>query len=145
MPPERVVDPDGRDPERSPMPLDGERRARGFSADGVEPWLPLGDLAVNVAAQEADPRSMLALHRALLALRRSRDDLADGRLRDAARRPACSPTAAAARRSSRSTSPTSRATAALPARVLLDTGLARAGERVEGSSLAPGEGVILDA
>jgi glycosidase len=43
----------------------GERS--GFT-DG-EPWLPYGDLAINVAAQRDDPRSMLALHRRLLALR----------------------------------------------------------------------------
>ena len=54
------------------------RRARGFCADGVEPWLPFGDAAISVEAQEADPRSMLALHRRLLALRRSSDDLAEG-------------------------------------------------------------------
>ena len=33
---------------------------------------------VSVEAQEADPRSMLALHRRLLALRRASDDLAEG-------------------------------------------------------------------
>ena len=75
VPPARVVDPDGRDPERSPMPWTGAP-GRGFCADGVEPWLPFGDAAVSVEAQEADPRSMLALHRRLLALRRSSDDLA---------------------------------------------------------------------
>jgi alpha-glucosidase len=35
-----------------------------------EPWLPYGDLAVNVAAQREEPGSMLHLHRALIALRR---------------------------------------------------------------------------
>ena len=44
----------------------------------MEPWLPFGDPAVNVAAQEADPRSMLALHRRLLALRRSSAELLEG-------------------------------------------------------------------
>src|SRR4029450_170645 len=34
------------------------------------PWLPLGDRAVNVAAQRDDPGSMLTLHRRLLRLRR---------------------------------------------------------------------------
>ena len=33
-------------------------------------WLPLGDLSINVAAQREDPRSMLNLHRELIALRR---------------------------------------------------------------------------
>jgi alpha-glucosidase len=77
VPPARVVDPDGRDPQRSPMPWTGSP-GRGFCADGVEPWLPFGDPALNVAEQESDPRSMLALHRRLLALRRSSADLLEG-------------------------------------------------------------------
>ncbi len=81
VPPARVVDPDGRDPERSPMPWTSAP-GRGFCADDVEPWLPFGDPGVSVDAQEADPRSMLALHRRLLALRRSSGDLCGGRLRD---------------------------------------------------------------
>ena len=45
----------GRDGARSPMPWSAEPGA-GFSAPGVEPWLPLGELAgVNVAEQRADP------------------------------------------------------------------------------------------
>ena len=45
----------------------------GFCAPGVEPWLPVAEdyRQVNVAAQSRDPRSMLALTRALLALRRA--------------------------------------------------------------------------
>jgi len=77
VPPSRVVDPDGRDPERSPM-LCTDAPGRGFCSDEAEPWLPFGDPALNVAAQEADPRSMLGLHRRLLALRRSSDDPAAG-------------------------------------------------------------------
>ena len=77
VPPARVVDPDGRDPERSPMPWTGSP-GRGFCADGVKPWLPFGDAALNEEAQEADPRSMLGLHRRLLALRRSSADLLEG-------------------------------------------------------------------
>ena len=94
VPPERVVDPDGRDPERSPMPWTGAP-GRGFCADDVEPWLPFGDPAVNVEAQEADPRSMLALHRRLLALRRS--SATTSRRAPTRRSPpaaACSPTGA---------------------------------------------------
>ena len=41
----------------------------GFCPPGVEPWLPLGDVA-SVEAQRDDPRSLLSLYRALLALRR---------------------------------------------------------------------------
>jgi alpha-glucosidase len=70
IPPERVADPFaemGRDPERTPMQWSDEPGA-GFT-DG-EPWLPLGDLSINVVAQREDPRSMLNLHRELIALRR---------------------------------------------------------------------------
>lgn len=69
VPPERVVDVAGRDPERSPMPWT-RRPGAGFSTG--EPWLPLAPDAAarSVEAQRVDPRSMLALHRRLLALRR---------------------------------------------------------------------------
>jgi alpha-glucosidase len=52
----------------------------GFCPPGVEPWLPLaGDhREVNVAVQSQDRRSMLALTRALLALRRARPALHAG-------------------------------------------------------------------
>jgi alpha-glucosidase len=59
--PVQRYDPDGRDPERTPMQW---TRDGGFTSG--EPWLPYGDLIVNV---EADP-PILRLHRALLALRR---------------------------------------------------------------------------
>jgi alpha-glucosidase len=54
-------DPDGRDPERTPMQWSGDG---GFTTG--EPWLPYGDLTVNVAAEPP----ILTLHRRLLALRR---------------------------------------------------------------------------
>jgi alpha-glucosidase len=54
-------DPDGRDPERTPMQWD---RSGGFTTG--EPWLPYGDLDTNVA----DEPPILTLHRRLLALRR---------------------------------------------------------------------------
>ncbi len=59
----------GRDPSRTPMQWDASKYA-GFST--VEPWLPLPPDAAtrNVQQQLADPRSMLALHRRLLAIRR---------------------------------------------------------------------------
>ena len=60
--PVQRYDPDGRDPERTPMQW---TRDGGFTTG--EPWLPYGDLTINV---EDDPHSMLALHRRLLALRR---------------------------------------------------------------------------
>jgi alpha-glucosidase len=69
VPRERAVDPGaGRDPARTPMRWSAEPYA-GFSS--AEPWLPVGDpAAANVSAQLDDPRSMLTLHRRLLALRR---------------------------------------------------------------------------
>jgi len=69
VPADRIVDVDGRDPQRSPMPWDDSLHG-GFSTN--EPWLPMvpGTVTPSVAAQRADPRSMLMLHRHLLALRR---------------------------------------------------------------------------
>ena len=69
----------GRDPERTPMPWDGSSRA-GFTTG--TPWLPLGPdrETINVAAERADPRSMLALYTALLQLRRDRPMLAHASL-----------------------------------------------------------------
>jgi alpha-glucosidase len=70
----------GRDPVRTPMPWDGSANA-GFSSG--EPWLPLNpDWPVrNVAAEAADPGSMLCLHRDLLRLRRAHRALSIGILR----------------------------------------------------------------
>jgi glycosidase len=61
----------GRDPERSPMQWDASPNG-GFTAAGVEPWLPLApDFAeVNVAGQAEDPGSILTLTRDLLRMRR---------------------------------------------------------------------------
>jgi alpha-glucosidase len=53
-----------------------DRPGAGFTTG--TPWLPLGDPAVNVAAQRDDPGSMLALHRRLLALRRASPALSVG-------------------------------------------------------------------
>lgn len=86
IPPERMRDPQhlrepelgiGRDRSRTPMPWDASAHA-GFST--VEPWLPLNDdwRERNVAAQAANPGSMLALHRELLRLRRAHPALAVG-------------------------------------------------------------------
>jgi alpha-glucosidase len=85
IPPERMVDPQGinlgparsRDIARSPMQWDGSPGA-GFSA--AEPWLPLAPdwHERNVAAQSADPRSMLSLYRRLVWTRRRSAALASG-------------------------------------------------------------------
>ncbi len=80
VPPDRVVDVDGRDPERTPMQWDGGPNA-GFTT-GV-PWLPVSPEAasVNVAAQRDDPRSMLSFVRAVIAMRRASAALRGGAYR----------------------------------------------------------------
>ena len=62
----------GRDGCRVPLPWSGDRPPFGFTADGVEPWLPQppGWAALTVAAQQADPASTLSLYRTALRLRR---------------------------------------------------------------------------
>lgn len=67
----------GRDPERTPMHWSAAKYA-GFSS--AEPWLPVAaDYAqVNVERQDKEPGSMLALYRALLALRRAEPALSIG-------------------------------------------------------------------
>jgi alpha-glucosidase len=72
IPPERIVDVAGRDPERAPIPWRPPSDAgpgAGFT-DG-EPWLPLVAEAETlcVERQAADPRSTLSLARRLAALR----------------------------------------------------------------------------
>jgi alpha-glucosidase len=68
VPADRVVDVDGRDPERTPMQWDASPGA-GFTSG--DPWLPVGrgTATVNVAAQRDDPASMLALYRRLIRSR----------------------------------------------------------------------------
>jgi alpha-glucosidase len=91
IPVERLVDPvsimyqpvHNRDAARTPMPWSDEGGA-GFTAAGVEPWLPFGDLAAyNVADQRADARSTLHFTRDLLALRREVASLRSGDFVDA--------------------------------------------------------------
>jgi len=69
VPSDRIRDVAGRDPGRTPMvwsDVDGA----GFTAPGVEPWLPIGSRERNVATQHDDPGSTLVLVRDLIALRR---------------------------------------------------------------------------
>ncbi len=93
IPPEMVQDPPavnqpeiahivGRDPERTPMQWDTSPNA-GFAAAGVRPWLPVAaDFATrNVAAQSADPTSMLSFYRALTLLRQAEAALTIGAYR----------------------------------------------------------------
>jgi alpha-glucosidase len=75
--PHRLDDPsENRDVCRTPMQWDDSPGA-GFT-DGGEPWLPIGDTSVNVAAQREDPGSTLHLVRDLIALRRDHADLRAG-------------------------------------------------------------------
>ncbi len=81
VPPGAVVDLDGRDPERAPIPWERPSVAgpgAGFTTG--TPWLPVVDDAerLAVAVQRADPRSDLALWRRLIALRRESAALSPG-------------------------------------------------------------------
>ncbi len=82
-PPARLAGPDfpwwNRDQARAPMPWTAQPGA-GFTSGSS--WLPLPeDFATrNVAAQRADPGSVLSFYRALLALRRATPALHEGAL-----------------------------------------------------------------
>jgi len=93
IPPDMVQDPPavnqpeiahlvGRDPERTPMQWNASPNA-GFAPPGVHTWLPVAaDLTErNVAAQSADPTSMLSFFRALTALRQTEPALKIGAYR----------------------------------------------------------------
>ena len=81
IPPERIVDVDGRDPERAPIPWQRPSRAgpgAGFST--AEPWLPLVADAERlcVEAQQEDPASTLNFVRRLLGMRARSGTLQSG-------------------------------------------------------------------
>jgi alpha-glucosidase len=74
-------DPVGRDGCRSPMQWSDAPNG-GFSTND-HTWLPCGDFkAVNVARQENDPNSMLALYRHLIQLRKASPALVEGSYRE---------------------------------------------------------------
>ncbi len=70
-----------RDECRAPMQWDAGPNA-GFTPPTVTPWLPMHprSAALNVAAQQDDPTSLLRCYRCLLALRRALPALQSGRL-----------------------------------------------------------------
>jgi alpha-glucosidase len=72
----------GRDGSRVPLPWSGAEPPFGFSPPGAaaEPWLPQPKdwRDLTVAAEAADPGSMLALYRRALAIRRAEPSLGDG-------------------------------------------------------------------
>lgn len=83
--PDAVVDVDGRDPARTPIPWAPPSSAGpggGFTAG--TPWLPLGAMAeeINVASQVGDSGSMLELYRRLIRLREASSALRDGLYRE---------------------------------------------------------------
>jgi alpha-glucosidase len=153
VPDDRVVDPvgllgepgrRGRDGARTPMPWSAEPGA-GFTAPGVEPWLPFGDLTANVADQREDPGSVLTLVRDLIALRRSRADLRTG-----AYAPLDTPDGAWAYRRGDATtvalnlSGEPASIAGVRGRVAVGTDRARDGAAVHGAlELGPWEGAIV--
>jgi alpha-glucosidase len=79
VPPDRVVDPGGRDGCRAPIPWTADDR-HGWPA---EPWLPWSPDpgARSVEAQRAEPSSFLHLAHAVLAARRASTALRTGALR----------------------------------------------------------------
>jgi len=159
VPPDRVRDPFaklvpgyglGRDPERTPMRWTAEPKA-GFTTG--EPWLPIGAGIgrLNVASQEADSRSMLALYRRLIALRKSHPGLQGSLyepLRGAGdimgfRRPSSKGGAVVALLNLGHAAGELELAAA--GRVLLSTHLDRSGEPASGSvSLRADEGLLLE-
>ena len=85
IPPDSVVDVDGRDPVRTPIPW-APPSAAGPGAGFTEgaPWLPLGPTAeeINVAGQLDDEHSMLALYRRLIRARKTSTALREGSYRE---------------------------------------------------------------
>ena len=84
IPPERVVDVDGRDPERAPIPWRSPSESgpgAGFTAG--RPWLPITSAAeeLSAALQASDPDSTLSLARRLAALRAEEPALQSGEQR----------------------------------------------------------------
>jgi alpha-glucosidase len=81
IPAAAIVDVDGRDPVRTPMPWQSPADAgpgAGFTTG--RPWLPIPPEAehASVAAQREDPDSTLSLYRRLIALRKRHPALTRG-------------------------------------------------------------------
>jgi alpha-glucosidase len=79
VPPDRIVDPGGRDGCRAPVPW---TTAPPHGWDGAEPWLPFPPESDtrSVEASKAANDSMLQLYRKLLSVRRASPALRAGRL-----------------------------------------------------------------
>ena len=143
----------GRDPERTPMLWDSSATA-GFTSG--EPWLPITEgtpQALSVAVEAAQPRSVLALYRRLIALRREHPALHAGAVLEVRaeagvlRYERHSPTGSAAERLLILANVTNElATVQVPtSRVLLTTILDGDGAVCTGPfTLEAGEGVVLE-
>jgi alpha-glucosidase len=79
VPPDRVVDPGGRDGCRAPIPWTADP-GHGWPAEPWLPWAP-DPGARSVEAQRAEPSSFLHLAHAVLAARRASTALRNGGLR----------------------------------------------------------------
>lgn len=81
--PELVVDVDGRDGCRTPIPWEAPSRHPGAGFTSGEPWLPIGAAAevLNAHDQIRDESSAHSLYRNLIALRRARETLRRGTYR----------------------------------------------------------------
>jgi alpha-glucosidase len=131
----------GRDGSRTPIPweaVDGY----GFTAPGVEPWLPFGEHAGRtVAEQRDDPGSPLNLCRDMIAHRRREPDLHSG----AYEQLDAPPGVWAYRRGGVAVAlnlTQEPVEVTLGGRVLLSTGRDRDGELFDRLALAPCEGVV---
>ena len=83
VPPDRVVDPGGRDGCRAPIPWDASTDHGWPTDDRVGPWLPFppDPAARNYATLRDESESILHLYRRLLAVRRSTPALVSGEQR----------------------------------------------------------------
>ena len=134
----------GRDGARTPMQW-RDTPGAGFTGAEVEPWLPFGDLSVNVEDQRRDPESFLSLCRDLIGVRDALPDLRAGAYASLA-----APEGVLAyRRGERTVVALNLGTEAatvdaVTGIVRVGTRRARDGERVDGRlSLAAGEGAIV--
>jgi alpha-glucosidase len=76
IPPDRVLDPGGRDGCRAPLPWDATS-GHGWSGEPWLPWPPDPDVR-NAASEQADEASFLHLYRRILAVRRASPALRSG-------------------------------------------------------------------
>ncbi len=156
IPADRVVDVDGRDPQRAPIPwLPPSQAGPGAGFTAGEPWLPLvaGAETLNVRTQADAPDSMLVLVRRLAALRRASPALQAGTQRSldsadavfAWLREHAGERLLAAVNFAAAPSPLGVGEAAGAAELVLSTDPARSGGPVDPAALrlAPGEGVLL--